>query len=138
MRLGMRIGTIACAGLNIVAGAAGLFAGSVLTWMTLAMGGQVWEAAIPFAFAVGGALYALAGIFLLLPAQRGWKKAIALQSMAILLGAIYLAAIFLIEGNNLSLDPNDEEVVMFLLLPAAALALAILELCYLRVTRPHA
>lgn len=138
MHAGKRIVVMACAGFNILAGGAGVFAGCVLTWMTLAMGGSVGEAAIAVCFAAGGALYALAGVCLLLPAQRGWKKAIALQGTAILCGAIYLLVFSLWNGSELSLDPRDEEVVMFLLLPAAAILLAIVELGYLWWNTPQA
>jgi uncharacterized membrane protein len=133
-----RIGTIVCACFNILAGGAGVFAGAVLTWMTLTMGGRASEAGIALSFAVGGGLYALAGICLLLPSGRGWKTAIALQGAAILCGTIYLVLILLVNEGDLRLDPHDEEVVMFLLLPAAAIVIATMELGYLWWKTPPA
>jgi hypothetical protein len=156
-----RIGAVICAVVNMLAGGAGVIGGSVLTLMCFGFGGTILDAAVPFAFAVGSLCYLLAGVFLLLPAQRGWKKALQFQFAAIALGAIYwlvmlrhmrsdtavsvrdpeLAAMIARERQQQGwwiggINVYDEEVLMFFVLPGAALFLATFETLYVWLTSP--
>lgn len=127
---------VACAVFNIAAGTLGALAGGVLVWMTAAMGSPgevVW--AVPLL--ASGILYAGAGMCFLLPNQRAWGRGIALQSVAILSGLVWAAlCLFTIQREGGHIDPGDEEVLMFVILPAVCVLLATAELGLLWSHRP--
>lgn len=128
---------IGCGVFNIVIGALGTFAGGVLVWMTAAMGSP-GEAVFAVPLLAAGVLYAGAGACLLLPVQRGWNIGMALQGTAIMMGMAW-AAYFIValQRNGAKIDPHDEEIVMFVILPAICVLVAIAEFGLIWRLRPR-
>lgn len=129
---------VGCAVFNIVVGGLGAFAGGVLVLMTAAMGSP-GEAVVAVPLLVGGLMYAGAGACLLLPNQRAWVIGMALQGAAILLGILWAAyCVFAFQRDGARIDPHDEEIMMFVILPAVCVLVAIAELGLLWRLRPRA
>jgi hypothetical protein len=120
-------GAIVLAVVHLLVGGVGLFAGAVMTVMCFGFGGSLWDATVPIALAAGSLAYALAGVFLLLPAGRGWRRVTALQVSAVALGAIYWFVGLRALGKY-GLQVYDEEVLMFFILPTLIFPLFMLEL----------
>jgi hypothetical protein len=120
-------GTIVLAVIHLLIGGVGLFAGALMTVMCFGFGGSLWDATVPIALAAGSLAYALAGVFMLLPAGRGWKTAISLQVAAVALGAIHWL-VGLRAFRKYGLKVYDEEVLMFFILPTLIFPLFMLEL----------
>lgn len=129
---------VACGIFNIAIGALGAFAGGVLAWMTSAMG-STGEAVWAVPLLAGGILYAGAGVCFLLPNQRAWGRGIALQSAAILMGMVWVAfCLIAIQREGGHVDPGDGEVLMFVILPAVCVLVALAEFGLLWWLRPVA
>jgi hypothetical protein len=122
-------GTIALAVVHLLIGGVGLFSGAVMILMCFGFGGSPWDATVPIALAAGSLAYALAGVFLLIPAGRGWRIALTLQVAAVALGAIYWLVCLRVTWED-GLKVNDDAFWMFVL-PMLVFPMFVLELAVL-------
>jgi hypothetical protein len=124
--------------LNMVIGTLGLFAGLALTFLGWSLSGggasAAFEAFVYCApLAVAGYLYGVSGLILWRSSNNVPGKQLLIQGLAIVFAILYCVAMFTAIPKE-QRSVQDEEVLMFVFVPAGLLLLAVIELVILCVT----
>ena len=124
-------GTLLCGAFNAVAGAVGGTLGLFGVGLS-ALDVRGWIVFVPLTLVVGSGLLLLSGILLLVPVTS-WKAtfyfALVLECVAALLYAGYCVALVKYASNGM--EHFDPGTVAFLVVPATAVVVFILEVLYL-------